>query len=579
MDDFKQLGPNEFQSSHKFPYLVGLLNTHGKSIVDLMHHHETSNDDHSALAKLLNRPEGEIRQYFKALQNDLSIEPSKVDDLFEESDAITTGLPSVDLELGGVGGGIPLGEATEVFGASGCGKSQFLYQLIHNCVMQYPESKPILVATETFMESKRLANMFEADALNSMDVDAKLNQISYIYCPDLESQDHILFTQLSTKLQQDKSTKLLVIDSIAHHFRREDAMSNVLFIKDKIEEQEQELEDHAEFHELKRLKNKYLRLVGTKSAKYATRSTKLHYLSLLYRHLTRLARQFNIAVVVVNQVSDHTADFVNNKNVIIGDEDDELLYPLNLDFQIPIASGWDPRTIFKYLPPSHVQLNERDLELLDLELQRSFDTQSGSSNKRQKVTDENGTRSVPVMEVDPRLNKTRIIDMRESQAELIMKAHEFKNKSTKRVVPTLGYPWATRIQNRIMLMKTYKPQLKTREELVRESEANGGIDLETGLSYVQLCEGFTLASNGSKDQSQQLLTALTSTPSSSAATTTATSATSVSTSATSQSSVSLLIKGWQVERFIKVVLSTHNLRNDRFKNYSFTIDKYGLKQM
>ena len=224
MDDFKQLGPNEFQSSHKFPYLVGLLNTHGKSIVDLMHHHETSNDDHSALAKLLNRPEGEIRQYFKALQNDLSIEPSKVDDLFEESDAITTGLPSVDLELGGVGGGIPLGEVTEVFGASGCGKSQFLYQLIHNCVMQYPESKPILVATETFMESKRLANMFEADALNSMDVDAKLNQISYIYCPDLESQDHILFTQLSTKLQQDKSTKLLVIDSIAHHFRREDAM-------------------------------------------------------------------------------------------------------------------------------------------------------------------------------------------------------------------------------------------------------------------------------------------------------------------------------------------------------------------
>lgn len=113
-----------------------------------------------------------------------------------------------------------------------------------------------------------------------------------------------------------------------------------------------------------------------------------------------------------------------------------------------------------------------------------------------------------------------------------------------------------------MLMKTYKPQLKSREELVSESEANGGVDLETGLSYAQLCEGFTLGSNGSKEQSRQLL------PASSSAT-----------SASAQSSVSLLIKGWQVERFIKVVLSTHNIRNNRFKNYAFAIDKRGLKEV
>lgn len=555
MDDFKQLGPSEFQSSHKFPYLVGLLNGYGKSIVDLIHHYEASNN-HSELAKLINRPAGEINQYFRALDNDLLIQPSNVNDLFDDGETISTGLSSIDEELGG--GGIYLGEVTEVFGASGCGKSQFLYQLIHNCIVQYPQSKPIHVATETFMESKRLADMFE-DELDHLTIDAKLNQISYIYCPDLESQDHILFTQLPTQLQQDKSnTKLLVIDSIAHHFRREDAMSNVNFMKDRIEEQEQELEEDADFQELKRLKNSYLKLVGNKTAKYAKRSTKLHYLSLMYRHLTRLAREFNIAVVVVNQVSDHTADFSNTKQSVIDDED--LSYPLNLDFQIPIASGWDPKTIFKYLPPSHVQLNERDLELLDLELQRSLDP-NASSNKRKKVTDENGTRSVPVEE-DPRLNKNRIVAMRETQADLIMKAHELKNKSTKRIVPTLGYPWATRIQNRIMLMKTYKPQLKSREELVSESEANGGVDLETGLSYAQLCEGFTLGSNGSKEQSRQLL------PASSSAT-----------SASAQSSVSLLIKGWQVERFIKVVLSTHNIRNNRFKNYAFAIDKRGLKEV
>lgn len=560
MDDFKQLGPEEFQSSHKFPYLVGLLNNYGKSIVDLISSYESSND-YSELAKLINRPEGEINQYFKALQNDLAVEPTSVDELFNEEETIPTGLPSIDHQLGG-GGGIPLGEVTEVFGASGCGKSQLLYQLVHNCIMQYPQSKPILIATETFMESKRLADMFELDGVE--EVDAKLDQVSYIYCPDLESQDHILFTQLPTKLQQDRSnTKLLVIDSIAHHFRREDAMSNVSFIKDKIEEQEQQLEDDADFQLLRRLKNKYLKLVGNKSAKYATRSTKLHYLGQLYRHLTRLAREFNIAVVVVNQVSDHTADFANAKQSVI--DDDDLAYPLNLDFQIPIASGWDPKTIFKYLPPSHVQLNERDLELLDLELQNSFDassSSSSSSNKRQKVTDENGTRSVPVEE-DPRLNKTRIVDMRESQADLIMKAHELKNKSTKRIVPTLGYPWTTRIQNRIMLMKTYKPQLKTREELVRESEANGGVDLETGLSYAQLCEGFALGPNGSKGTTQSQLSA----PSSSA-----------TAGANTQSSVSLLIKCWQVERFIKVVLSAHNSRTDRFKNYSFIIGKEGLKQ-
>ncbi|KAI5950470.1 RAD57 [Candida theae] len=576
MDDFKQLDSGGFQSSHKFPYLVGLLSNYGKSVVDLIHYYEDT-DDYSELAKLINRPVGEIFQYFKALQNDLVIQPSDVDGLFDEEEAISTGLPFIDQELrgdsGGVGGGscggIPFGEVTEVFGASGCGKSQFLYQLLRNCVMQYPHSKPIHIATETFMESKRLADMFESD-LDGREIDTKLDQIRYIYCPDLESQDHILFTQLPTKLLQDKShTKLLVVDSIAHHFRREDSTSNVNFLKDKIEEQAQQLEGDVEFQELRRTKNRYMKLVGNKTTKYATRSTKLHYLSLMYRHLTRLAREFNIAIVVVNQVSDHTADFAKAKQSIIDDED--LSYPLNLDFQIPIASGWDPKAIFKYLPPSHVQLNERDLELLDLELQKSFDSVS-SSNKRQKVTDENGTRSVPVEE-DPRLNKKRIVDLRESQADLIRKAHELKNKSTKRIVPTMGYPWATRIQNRIMLMKTYKPQLKTREELVKENEANGGVDLETGLSYAQLCEGFNLGSTGSREQSQKSLQQQKQQQQQSSG-----SKSSTSSSVDPKSSVSSLIKGWQVERFIKVVQSTHNASNDRFKNYAFTIGQGGLKQ-
>ena len=36
-----------------------------------------------------------------------------------------------------------------------------------------------------------------------------------------------------------------------------------------------------------------------------------------------------------------------------------------------------------------------------------------------------------------------------------------RNRGSKRLSLTLGYPWATRIKNRIMLSKVYKPILKS----------------------------------------------------------------------------------------------------------------------
>ncbi|KAI3406086.2 RAD57 [Candida oxycetoniae] len=582
MDDYKQLGPGELNSSQKFPFLVSLLQSHGKFINDLIHEPLRGETNLFApnFSKLLSRPVREIDEYYKSLDDDLRISPTDINELLgggeegggeegggggeegggggggggEEAEGesfISTGLPDIDEALGG--SGIPLGEITEIFGASGCGKSQFVYQIIHNCTLKYPESKPVHIATEAFMESKRLQDIFSSD--DSVPVKQKLDQVSYIYCPDLESQDHILFTQLPILLDRNQGcTKLLVIDSIAQHFRREDAMSNATFLTKKLESQLEALRDDQEFSTTILPKQRtQLKMVVHKSQKYATRSTKVQYLCQLYRHLTRLARKYGIAVVVINQVSAHTMDYDDNKlldQVLF----DDLLYPLNLDFQTLIASGWDAKVISKYLPPTSVRLNERDLELLETEFLNSSDTLNNRSYKRQRGEGNE------IVEKDPRFNKVRQSDLLETQKELIMKAHELRNKNTKKAVPTMGYPWSIRIQNKIMLMKTYKPILKSKSELM-DQDAEVSVDLESGLTFASLCQGFHV--NGKRNHSSAESSE---------------DASRTSTTDDGEPAPSLL-KGWQVERFIKVVSSSHNMSNGNRNRCSFEINKQGLKQI
>ena len=65
----------------------------------------------------------EINDYYRNLKKDLQVDPTSVNSLLD-SEFISTGLPSIDRELGG---GIPIGEVTEIFGASGCGNHIFYF--------------------------------------------------------------------------------------------------------------------------------------------------------------------------------------------------------------------------------------------------------------------------------------------------------------------------------------------------------------------------------------------------------------------------------------------------------------------
>lgn len=502
MDDLKQLGPNEFTSSSKFPYLNSILQTHGKSIVDILQYH----DDHSQLSRLVDRPIREIDDYYKSIEADLTPIPVEIS-LIQEY--IPTGLPSVDLELGG---GIPFGEVVEVFGASGCGKSHLLFQLLLQCQLKYPKSKSIHICTESFLETKRLNDIFEGHN------DVSMDNISYVYCQDFESQDHIIFSQLPAKLEQEMgTTRLVIIDSIAQHFRREDCLLNANYLRQRIEEQEMQLGDVPEFQKVKIDQFNQLKSVR-KDVKYTKRSTRLHYLCLLHRHLTRLAKQYNVAIVVVNQVSDHTFDPMQ---MISDVQDSDLANPLNLDIQTGISSGWDAVTLYDYIPVHLVNLNQGQLELLDYELAKSF-----NSNKRQKLNDDDDLRT-PIVDRAQEL---------EDAKELILKSYRLRNRMTKKVVPTLGYPWTKRINTRFMLSKSYKPIMRSKEEL----------QLET------LDEPCNSIVGGENTNKRPLL------------------------SATAYDTPESLIKGWHVERFIKVVASSCTYNANRFNRYRFKIDKSGL---
>ncbi|RCK67335.1 DNA repair protein RAD57 [Candida viswanathii] len=524
MDDYKQLGPGKFSCSTKFTFLTSVLQSHGKSVNDLLQYHEAS--DHVQLSRLVNRPLKEVDDYYKVLEQDLEVAPSSIESLLQ-SDFITTGLPSIDNELGG---GIPIGEVTEIFGASGCGKSHFLFQLLANCRSQYDTSDNIHISTESFLETKRLKDIIGAQRKSDMDL------ISYIYCQDLESQDHILYTQLPLKLQQNQGrTKLVVIDSIAQHFRREDSIMNSTYLKQKIETQEAALEEDKSFEEIRRQQKSNLKKFN-KSPKYASRTGKLYYVCLLFQHLSRLAQEFHIAVVVINQVSDLP---LRSDQGFIDAFEEELEYPLNLDFQTAVSSGWDGTSMYRVFPNTNLNLNHSDLESLDIELMRSFDRSNmgsaESSNKRQKVTSagENGLSLTST-------TSSTSSDIYEVQKDLIYRSHELRNRGTKRIVPTLGYPWASRIKNKIMLMKTYKPILKSESELSEEVAEHAILREKT--PDVPNANG-KRARNDPVDQSNSL------------------------------------IKGWQVERFAKVVSSTNNHNSNRFRKYQFVINKQGLVEV
>ncbi|KAL8677062.1 MAG: hypothetical protein Q9224_007226, partial [Gallowayella concinna] len=181
--------------------------------------------------------------------------------------AISTLDPVLDSALGG---GIPTTYITEITGESGAGKTQFLLSLLLTTQLPPPHglSRPaVYISTEHPLPTTRLTQLLDTHPhFSSLPPQKRpsLTRIFSIQTPDLESQDHILTYQLPVLLARH-NIALIVIDSIAANYRAERSSAS------------------------------------TAGAALGLRSTQLVQLG---HQLRSLAREYDCAVVVSNQVAD-----------------------------------------------------------------------------------------------------------------------------------------------------------------------------------------------------------------------------------------------------------------------------------
>lgn len=222
-------------------------------------------------------------------------------DNHERQRFLTTGCGNLDEVLGG---GAPLRHITEFVGESGVGKSQFMTQF---CITtQLPTSlgglakEVVYISTESGLATSRAreitAGFLERYPHHELLLPLRpLDHIHVVVCPDLELQDHMLYYQLPVLLKQKKGKiGSIVIDSIAANYRAEHEGRHAGQGPDK------------------------------RAGDMAMRTKELTRLS---AHLRRLAVEFDLAVIVANQVSDRIPSGRDNG-------------VLSLDHQSQWFNGW-----------------------------------------------------------------------------------------------------------------------------------------------------------------------------------------------------------------------------------------------
>lgn len=419
--------------------LLLALELNGVSTVDLLIHQ--ASDTLLQLLKKVGRSIREIEDFITSIESLLgqNAKPKKLRGV-QKNAKISTGLKELDNQLQG---GISLGEITEVFGASGCGKSQFMYQLAGQSLIS-SDDRVVIINTEKFLETKRLLDIVSKGSdPKSPEVDKKLTNIDYYYCRDLETQDHILYSQLPLKLKSNSNIKVIIIDSIGHHLRHDEIDSDIGFLKSKIQEQYQDqyLNSVDSFESDKLQQTQQYNTFFRSNRYYEVSVNRKNHLLATYRHLKSLCDRFNVAVVVSNQVSDQLNNFDPLRHLTSND-------PLDLDYQIGSISGWDNRAILDYQKQfsSVPYMNEPHISGGDeIEFNKELSNVL-NMNKRPNTGTQEG-------EVDsqPTNNTYHMID------ELVSKFHRTKNLQTKQHVASLGYHWTKLLANRILLAKTYRP--------------------------------------------------------------------------------------------------------------------------
>ncbi|KAJ3261782.1 hypothetical protein HK103_004733 [Boothiomyces macroporosus] len=163
--------------------------------------------------------------------------------------AISTGSAELDKILGG---GFKLGNVTEVVGLAGIGKTQICMQLCANVQLAPINGKAFYIDTEGSFMASRFSQIARA-SLPDTDLETIMTNVTIA---KIYSMQELLasINLLQECLEYDENLKLIVIDSIAFHFRS--------FVSDLIER---------------------TRILNTIAGK-----------------LRQLAREFNVAVNVVN---------------------------------------------------------------------------------------------------------------------------------------------------------------------------------------------------------------------------------------------------------------------------------------
>lgn len=185
----------------------------------------------SKVAEMLGQTNDDVHKLFKKARDALEkqsiigkmfqtgIEKNEFD---KNREQISTGSKALDKLFGG---GIEVGETTEVYGEYGCGKSQLCHMMMCRMMLSKekgglatkdnPDPKGIWIDTENTFIADRIISISKSIGL---DPDRVLKNI--IVANALNSVDQqIILEQVSTMLVDDKTVRMIVIDSAMGLFR------------------------------------------------------------------------------------------------------------------------------------------------------------------------------------------------------------------------------------------------------------------------------------------------------------------------------------------------------------------------
>lgn len=323
MDAFKQLPrpSDEFLT----PLIESACHAHGITMADLVFVAAQGPQAVELMSKTLNVPCDAFTRAIQSLDQALRQSPPR---RFPPAmPLISTGMPILDSCLNG---GIPLGEITEIVGAAGTAKLHFAMQLSLQCQITQTNNSVgqcIYVTTEQALETRRLKAMLSN---YSQYPDVLLDNIHHTYCSTPESMDHILYTQVPALLEKLANTKLLIIDSIAQHIGQGSSLSHAHSFQEKIDSQNEAAGNSLQYAQLQKENTVQLRKRLNRLFTYKRLQSKQAYLIRLHRHLTMLAKTFQIAIVVVNHVSD-----------LVSDDSSENAEGLDFKLHQACHAGWD----------------------------------------------------------------------------------------------------------------------------------------------------------------------------------------------------------------------------------------------